>query len=190
MTLNWVNINRSNYWLENERGVDKPKNSSFSGIKCDKNNRPLDNSTNSISYDREIFHVICCMTPYIICCMILKISLFKCGFDTMTNKWFFKWFRNWYDARLPETVNDSINDSVIRRAMNDLMRSSRLQMFFKVCVLKNVVVLTEKHLCWNLFLIKLQAWRLQQRCCPVNIAKFLRTALFIEHLQWLVLFYE
>ena len=28
---------------------------------------------------------------------------------------------------------------------------------------------------------------LQHRCCPVNIAKFLRTAFFIKHLQWLLL---
>ena len=32
-------------------------------------------------------------------------------------------------------------------------------------------------------LIKLQAFR----CFPVNIAKFLRTAFFIEHLRWLLL---
>ena len=29
--------------------------------------------------------------------------------------------------------------------------------------------------------------RLQHRCFPVNIAKFLRTAIFIEHLCWLLL---
>ena len=29
--------------------------------------------------------------------------------------------------------------------------------------------------------------RLQHRCCTVNIAKFLRTAFFIEHLWWLFL---
>ena len=30
--------------------------------------------------------------------------------------------------------------------------------------------------------------RLEHRCFPLNIAKFLRTALFIEHLQWLILY--
>ena len=48
--------------------------------------------------------------------------------------------------------------------------------------------MTGKHLCWSLFLIKLQTFiekRLQQRCFPVNIAKFLRTAFFTEHLWWL-----
>ena len=48
--------------------------------------------------------------------------------------------------------------------------------------LKNFVYFTGKHLCWSLFLIKLQAWRpatllkrLQHKCFPVKFAKFLRT---------------
>ena len=36
-------------------------------------------------------------------------------------------------------------------------RSSRLQMFFKIGVLKNFAIFTGKHLCWNLFLIMLHA---------------------------------
>ena len=40
-------------------------------------------------------------------------------------------------------------------------------MFFKKGVLKNFAVFTEKHLCWSLFLIKLQAFR---------ASKFLRRA--------------
>ena len=31
-------------------------------------------------------------------------------------------------------------------------------MFFKLTVLKDFAIFTGKHLCWNLFLIKLQAW--------------------------------
>ena len=45
-----------------------------------------------------------------------------------------------------------------------------------------MVIFTEKHLCWSLFLNKntgLQSWnfkkRFQHRCFPVNIVKFLRT---------------
>ena len=53
------------------------------------------------------------------------------------------------------------------------------QMFFKKGVLKNFTKFTEKHLCWILFFIKLQ---FQHRCFPVNVAKLLRTAFFIEHL--------
>ena len=40
-----------------------------------------------------------------------------------------------------------------------LLRSSRLQRFFEIGVRKNFAILTGKHLCWCLFLIKLQAVR-------------------------------
>ena len=40
-----------------------------------------------------------------------------------------------------------------------IFRSSRSQMFFTIGVLKNFAIFTEKHLCWSLFLIKLQALR-------------------------------
>ena len=54
------------------------------------------------------------------------------------------------------------------------------------------------HLCWSLFLIKLQAWRpvtlltfikkrLQHRCFSVYVTKFLRPSIFIEHFRWLLL---
>ena len=51
-------------------------------------------------------------------------------------------------------------------------------MFFRTGVLRNFAILTEKHLCWSLFIKK----RLQHIFSPVNIAKFLKTAFFIEHL--------
>ena len=38
-------------------------------------------------------------------------------------------------------------------------RTSRSQMFFKIGALKDFTNITEKHLCWSLFLIKLQALR-------------------------------
>ena len=56
-------------------------------------------------------------------------------------------------------------------------RSSCSPMFFKIGVPKNFAIITGKHLCR----------RLQHRCFLVNIAKFLRTACFIEHLRWLIL---
>ena len=37
-----------------------------------------------------------------------------------------------------------------------IFRSSRTQIFFKTGVVRNFAIFTEKHLCWNLFLIKLQ----------------------------------
>ena len=64
-----------------------------------------------------------------------------------------------------------------------ILRSSGWQMFFKIDALKNFAIFTEKHLCWSLFLIKLQVLRnetllirLQHRYFPVNIAEFLKTA--------------
>ena len=50
-------------------------------------------------------------------------------------------------------------------------------------VLKNFAVFTGKHLQASNFIKK----RFQNMCFPVNIAKFLRTASFIEHLRWLLL---
>ena len=38
-------------------------------------------------------------------------------------------------------------------------RCSHSQMFFKVAVLENLMIFTEKRLNWSLFLIKLQAFR-------------------------------
>ena len=40
-----------------------------------------------------------------------------------------------------------------------MFSSSCFQMFFKMDVLKNFGIFTEKHLCLSLFLIKFQAWR-------------------------------
>ena len=62
-------------------------------------------------------------------------------------------------------------------------RGSRSQMFFKIDVLKNLPMLTGKHLYWTPFFNKvagLQAcnfikkW-LQHKCFSMNFAKFLRT---------------
>ena len=57
-----------------------------------------------------------------------------------------------------------------------------LEVFFKKGVLEDFADLTGKHLCWSLFLIKLQGWGfnfikmiLQQICFPVKLAKFWRT---------------
>ena len=56
-------------------------------------------------------------------------------------------------------------------------------MFYKKTVLKNFAIFTGKHRYWSLFLINLHVLkiykfikkRLQHRCFPVNIVKFLRT---------------
>ena len=56
-------------------------------------------------------------------------------------------------------------------------KNSRSQIILKIGVPKNFAIFTGKYL----------FWRLQHWCFPVNIAKYLRTALFIEHLWWLLL---
>ena len=60
-----------------------------------------------------------------------------------------------------------------------ILKKQPPEVFFKKCVLKNFVVLTGKHLCWNLF-TDLQfcnfVWKRHQILCfPLNIAKLLRT---------------
>ena len=54
-------------------------------------------------------------------------------------------------------------------------------MFFKIDVPKNFAIFTGRHLCWSLFLIKLQAFikkRLRHRCFPLNIAKIFKNSFF------------
>ena len=73
-----------------------------------------------------------------------------------------------------------------------IKRRNRSQMFFKIDALKIFAIFTRKHLCWSLFLIKLQAFRtgtLLKRDSNkgVNIAKFSRTAFLIVPLRWLFL---
>ena len=55
------------------------------------------------------------------------------------------------------------------------------QIFFEIGVVKNFAIFRGKHLCWILFLVKLQACSF-----AVNISKFLRTAFLIKHLHWLL----
>ena len=65
-------------------------------------------------------------------------------------------------------------------------------MFFKIVVVRNFTIFTGKHLCWSHLCLSLTLKacnfikkRLQHKCFPVNIVKFLRTFL-IEHLRWLL----
>ena len=63
-------------------------------------------------------------------------------------------------------------------------RSSRPQTFFETSVLKKFAILIGKHLCWGLFLIKLQTFRSAallkrdsntRKGFPVKFAKILKT---------------
>ena len=62
-------------------------------------------------------------------------------------------------------------------------RSSHLQMLYKMGVLKSCSIFTGKHRCWSLFLIKFNKKRLQHRCLPENIAKFVARPFFRAHLS-------
>ena len=58
---------------------------------------------------------------------------------------------------LPQSDETTLLQDGSRFIRNSKGRSGRLQLFFKLGVLKNFVNFTGKHLCCNLFLIKLQA---------------------------------
>ena len=67
---------------------------------------------------------------------------------------------------------------------------SRSQMFCKIDALKNLAILTGKHLCWRFFLTTFIKKRHQHRCFPVNIGKCLSTAFYIEHIPFFILFID
>ena len=65
-------------------------------------------------------------------------------------------------------------------------RSIHLEKFFKTDALKNFTTFTE-NTCVGLRNWNIIKKRVQHRCFLMNIAKFLRAALLIEHLWWLLL---
>ena len=86
-----------------------------------------------------------------------------------------------------------IRESSIVELCNRLYRLlilSKIEKFQLADVFQNrcsqvFAIFIVKHLCWSLFLIRLQAFikkRVQHRCFPGNTTKLLRTAFFIEHL--------
>ena len=54
-------------------------------------------------------------------------------------------------------------------------RSNHQKSSINIAVLQYFALFAGEHLCWSLFLIKLQTLRLLHRCFSVNIAKFSRT---------------
>ena len=84
--------------------------------------------------------------------------------------------------------------------LQNISRSSRLQMLFKIGVVKSFANFTGKHLCWSHFLKNLQAEDLQLylKSTPAQMfscevckifAKFLRKPFYTEHLRWLRLYF-
>ena len=81
---------------------------------------------------------------------------------------------------LKATIQKQSSKQSLRKVHSeaDIRRCSSTYMFRKNFA-------TGKHLCWSLFLIKLQVYEkeipTQRTCFPVNIAKFLRTTFFTEN---------
>ena len=74
------------------------------------------------------------------------------------------------------------------------LKSSRLLIFFKVGIIKNFAIFAGKHLCWDLFLIKLRVYRSAKFskidsstsvCC--GYCKIFKNSFLIQHLWWLLL---
>ena len=64
-------------------------------------------------------------------------------------------------------------------------KNRRLQMFLKIDILKNFAIFTEKKYVLKSLYNKVAGpatFLNRNRCFPVNVAKVLRTAFFIEHL--------
>ena len=72
-------------------------------------------------------------------------------------------------------------------------KSSHRRCYIKNHVLRNFAIFTGKHLCWSLFLIKLQTCifikkrLLQHRCFSANIMNFSRTPILKNIRKWLLL---
>ena len=64
-----------------------------------------------------------------------------------------------------------------------IFRSSCTQMFFKTGVIRNITIFSGKHF-FNFNLVPRETFT---QVDPVRIAKFLWTAFFMEHFQWLLL---
>ena len=94
-------------------------------------------------------------------------------------------------AAIMKVIHSTVKSKLRAKSINfGWIRSSRSQMFFKIVVHKNLATLTGKHRCWSLSSIKLSLIKIQHKCFPLNISKFLIAAFFIKHLRWLLLMNE
>ena len=92
----------------------------------------------------------------------------------------------YFEKKLPISFSHTLDDLHTLDKFSFTFRSSRSQIIFKIVVLK--------HLYWSLLSVRLEAFspatlleRLQHRYFPVNIAKFIGSASFIEHLRFCTL---
>ena len=98
--------------------------------------------------------------------------------------------QNSYHQPLSSTFSLNIVKFSRMAFLQNTSRSSRLQMFFKIDLLKSFANFTGKHLRQSLFLKNLQAEGLQlylkntpTQVFSCEVAKFLRTPFFTEHLR-------
>ena len=73
-------------------------------------------------------------------------NLFEASFKTM-----------WHEIKTWSYLEFKKREIEIERFQNDVFRSSHQRYSVKIGELKNFVNFTRKHLCWSLFLTKLQA---------------------------------
>ena len=112
------------------------------------------------------------------------------GSCQLKNKKLVLWLRSW--SLTPSYILDleplgPCNSEPLKKS-----KSSRSQMFSEISSNKNFVIFTGKHLCWGLFLIKLQAFRpatFLKRDSGVSCGycELYKNIFFIENLRWLLL---
>ena len=72
---------------------------------------------------------------------------------------FFIWHSILWSSKKTSSPNRTLFCFVPNKKKYQPYRSSHRRCSVKKGALKNFAIFTEKHLCWNLFLIKLQDWR-------------------------------
>ena len=116
--------------------------------------------------------------------------LFKCKVKTEKTRYFLKMLLNIFmeERNYFHSFTYQISYGCIKNKMNWFLTEAATGVITKD-VLKNFAKFTEKHLCWSLILIKLQAQDLQPKTCNfikkdsstgvflLNIIKFLKTCL-------------
>ena len=109
------------------------------------------------------------------------------GSCQLKNKKLVLWLRSW--SLTPSYILDleplgPCNSEPLKKS-----KSSRSQMFFEISSIKNFAIFTGKHLCWGLFLIKLQAFRPRDSNTGVSCGycELFKNSFFIGNLRRLFL---
>ena len=92
-----------------------------------------------------------------------------------TNRFFTNNCSNWILKKKQKGVSVFKND----------LRSHCLQIFFKINVLKNLAILSGKHLCWSLFSSYQKGTPAEVLYC--EYCKIFENSFFIQKLQWLLM---